>query len=587
MANKISVVHGLEFPMDAVTQKFAWLGRSGSGKTYGCKRFVEQLVRAGAQVVVVDTVGVWFGLRRGERGLEIPVLGGLYGDITLESTSGELVAEVVVAHGASMVLDTSHFRDAQRSRFMEAFGRRLFELKKQSPGAMHIVLDEGQDVVPQNPANSENMMLHEWVRITKQGRAFGIGLSISSQRPQELNKKALNQTECVLAFQLTGPQERKALEYWLADKGVDTKLSERLPSLAVGTPFVWSPQWLSVADVFGKVLPIDSDDTSQTPQLGDVIPSRSQLKPIDLAKLRESMAAAQQDHEQSDPVKLKEAIKRLQQQLTERARNVSTVDTSVAEDLRAHLRNITALRLEENRDFNATVRNLKNLIEAVGKSLESVNKSLEPLVELAVQQQDPIQEAIHVAEKNLTHASQGAPGATASPGAPVGAASHSSETDDDMKPLNPLGLPRGELAVLRAVCSSPNGASLSRLSLVTGLRTRSIQNYLVSLSTGGMVERGRGITTCTQKGLHAAAPVPPAKTGKELLKMCLKNLPIGESNVLREVMDAWPNALKNQVIAERTGLSLRSVQNYLVNLSTRGLVLRQSGRASISAEVGL
>jgi DNA helicase HerA-like ATPase len=87
-------------------------------------------------------------------------------------------------------------------------------------------------------------MLHAFERLVKLGRNFGIGVSLISQRPQEVNKKALNQTECLFAFQMTGPQERKAIAGWAADKGLDVDLVEALPKLAVGHAHVWSPQWL-------------------------------------------------------------------------------------------------------------------------------------------------------------------------------------------------------------------------------------------------------------------------------------------------------------------------------------------------------
>jgi hypothetical protein len=585
MEKTISVVSGVSFPLDAVTQKFAWLGRSGSGKSYGLKRFVEQLIGVGAQVVVVDTVGIHFGLRRGDKGLAIPVLGGLYGDIPLESTAGELVSEVVVSSGSSMVIDTSHFRDAERARFMEAFGRKLFELKKRSPSAMHVALDEGQDVVPQNPSNNENMMLHEWVRIAKQGRAFGIGLSISSQRPQELNKKALNQTECVLAFQLTGPQERKALEYWLADKGVDTKLSERLPTLEVGTPFVWSPQWLKVADVFGKVLPIDSDDTSQTPTLGAAAPARAQLKPIDLGKLRESMATAVEEHEQNDPLKLKETVKELQQQLAGKGASAAAskpgAGDAFAHQVLGHLQLLKTLRSRENVDFQTTMDGLRKLID-------SLNTTVTSLVELAVQSKDPILEAADVVDvAAFKFLGSSRPADETVPAAAVPVAASTTENQTDAAPKNPMGLPKGELAVLRAVASYADGVHTTLISLVTGLKTRSIQNYLVALSQAGLVERGSGTAKCTAQGIKAAAPVPPRRTGRALVESCLKTLPVGEAKVLREVFEEWPRGIKNQKLAERTELSLRSVQNYLVNLSTRRLVTRSGGAASISKEVGL
>lgn len=532
----IKVVHGIEFGLDAVTQKFAWLGRSGSGKTYGCKRFVEQLLRIGAQVIIIDTVGVWFGLRRGVRAFDIPVLGGLYGDIQLEESAGELVAEVAVQHASSLVLDVSHMRDAERARFAERFGRRIFELKKSRPSAMHIVLDEGQDVVPQNPANNENMMLHEWVRIAKQGRAFGIGLSIVSQRPQEVSKKALNQAECVMAFQLTGPQERKALEYWLADKGLTAKLNEVLPTLSVGEPYIWSPQWLKVARVCGKVLPIESDDTSQTPTLGQVSTAvANSLKPIDLGKLRDSMAQLasatepkpQKCASTSDIEKLKHQLSVMHADLKKERLRVDHVNESAREFVRT---------------FNEMAMTFLKQVEAPPPETAETSAAVDK--------------------------------PAASPPERQSGTPHSGDSN----------LPKGELAVLRVVAQSNGDCTVSRISLVTGLRGASVESYLNRLSGKGLVDRGRGLATCTVEGIKSAGDLPPKLSGKDLLKRELNTLPKGEAKVLAEVMSS-KSSISRDDIAKSTGLSAASVESYLNRLATRKLVLRDKGKACINREV--
>ena len=53
----------LSLPPDAVTQVIAWLGKRGGGKTYGAMRLCELFLDNKAQSVVIDPVGVWYGLR--------------------------------------------------------------------------------------------------------------------------------------------------------------------------------------------------------------------------------------------------------------------------------------------------------------------------------------------------------------------------------------------------------------------------------------------------------------------------------------------------------------------------------------------
>jgi len=44
-------------PLDAVTQTLAFIARKGAGKTYAAGKLVEELLGAGAPVVVLDPVG--------------------------------------------------------------------------------------------------------------------------------------------------------------------------------------------------------------------------------------------------------------------------------------------------------------------------------------------------------------------------------------------------------------------------------------------------------------------------------------------------------------------------------------------------
>jgi hypothetical protein len=92
---------GLSFPVDAATQTFAFLARKRAGKTYAAGKLCELLVGAGVQVVILDTVGNWYGLRLAADGkgpgLDIPVIGGLRGDVPLDANAGALQSKLTPA----------------------------------------------------------------------------------------------------------------------------------------------------------------------------------------------------------------------------------------------------------------------------------------------------------------------------------------------------------------------------------------------------------------------------------------------------------------------------------------------------------
>jgi DNA helicase HerA-like ATPase len=100
---------------------------------------------------------------------------------------------------------------------------------------VHLFLEECQEFVPQNPQRGEERMLHAFIRMQKLGRNFGIGSSYISQRPQEVNKKALNMAQTLFVFRTTGTHERKAIEQWIADKALDQDIAGDLPKIQTGT----------------------------------------------------------------------------------------------------------------------------------------------------------------------------------------------------------------------------------------------------------------------------------------------------------------------------------------------------------------
>jgi hypothetical protein len=85
----------------------------------------------------MDTVGNWYGLRIAadgkDRGFDIPVLGGLRGDVPLTPESGALIADLVVDTGRSFIIDLSQFSKGDRKKFATAFGEQLWKRKKGEP----------------------------------------------------------------------------------------------------------------------------------------------------------------------------------------------------------------------------------------------------------------------------------------------------------------------------------------------------------------------------------------------------------------------------------------------------------------------
>ena len=133
------------------------------------------------------------------------------------------------------------------------------------------------------------------------GYSFGTRFENSpGTNPEELIAAA--HASCftmALAFQMTGPQERKTIETWIAEKGVNEDIREILPHLKVGEAHVWSPQWL---DIFEKVKIGEKRtyDASATPVFGKVEKAKS-LAPVDLEQIQEAMKSTIEKAKAEDP----------------------------------------------------------------------------------------------------------------------------------------------------------------------------------------------------------------------------------------------------------------------------------------------
>jgi hypothetical protein len=137
----------LALPLEVAGEAIAILAKRGAGKTNTASVLVEELDAAGVQVVVVDPVGAWWGLRSSSDGkgpgLSIPILGGQHADIPLEQNAGGLIADVVVDTGSPLLLDLSDFPSkASTEKFTFDFADRLYRRKARSSSLLHLVLEE-------------------------------------------------------------------------------------------------------------------------------------------------------------------------------------------------------------------------------------------------------------------------------------------------------------------------------------------------------------------------------------------------------------------------------------------------------------
>jgi hypothetical protein len=314
----LRIAENFELPPEAITQTFAILAKRGVGKTYTASVFVEEIIKAKLPVVVVDPIGVWWGLRAAadgvSAGLPIVIAGGDHADVPITPGAGEAVARLVVEANLSLVIDLSTFRKGEQHQFMTDFAEALYHLNRE---ARHLVLDEADAFAPQRPQPGEQRMLGAMEDIVRRGRARGLGVTLITQRSAALNKNVLTQTEVLVTLRLISPQDRAAMDAWVKAHGTPEQRDEMmksLPSLPIGTAWFWSPGWL---DIFKRVnvRKRETFDSSSTPKVGESVKVPAQLAAVDLEAIRRRLAAVVEESESDDPKQLRRQVRELRAQL--------------------------------------------------------------------------------------------------------------------------------------------------------------------------------------------------------------------------------------------------------------------------------
>lgn len=551
----------LALPDEAVTQKFGFIGRSGSGKTYAAGKLTEQLLAIGAQVIVLDVVGVWWGLRLAangkDPGIPIPVFGGDHGDIPLEHTAGALVARTIVERGLSVVLDVSLFRGAQgrgqgqRAQFMTDFAEELLHLKKRHRSAVHVVVEEAQTFIPQRTKNER--LLGAMEDLAKIGRNYGIGHTIITQRPQAVSKEVLNQVETLFVFQTTGPHERKAIEGWIVEKGLDRKaLVDELPSLPIGTAWLWSPQWLGRLERV-KLGRKETFDASETPKFGARARTTQALAAVDLERIRQDMAATIERASQDDPRALRKQIAGLERELR------TAKATSGAEDLEAAVRRAESAEADWQA-ASARVRELEAYTAGLTGRIQEGRGLVDRLGEVLRNGDGPPATAPAPIPREMPRR----PVVIIPPRPRAASTPTRREADGD--------LPRGEHAVLTAACQYPEGVDKTQISILTGYKRSSRDAYLYRLRERGLVEV-RGALVVALPGAEAAlGDFEPLPTGAALRAYWLERLPVGERVILQLLLEAYPAPLDRETLSDASEYKRSSRDAYIQRLKAKKLV---------------
>lgn len=522
-------------PHQALDDRLAFVGTSGSGKTYAAGTAVERLLDIGARVVIVDPLDVWYGLRLKKDGrseaFPVVIFGGARGDLSISEQSGAVIGETVANMAESCIISLGGLgTKAAERRFMLAFLERLY---RKAPGEpFHIIFDEADLFAPQKSSEPQLQNLME--QIVRRGRVKGFIPWLITQRPAVLSKDVLSQADGLIAMKLTSSQDRDAIGAWIegqADRADEKKMLARLPRLKRGEGVVWIPGRDVLTEVaFPEKATFDS---SRTPKRGETMRTAS-LKPVNLDAVKAKLAAVEA---QRSPAKTPAAAPSV---------------PSPALDARA-LREAEdrgrRMGWEEGRPVHYA-EGYRDALKHVGAAVASVKPPEGAPIALPTSRPKPVTVATPPAQ-------------------PSRAVARDEST-----------LAQGERKVLNAIAQYQDRGGIRRetLNVLTGYKKSSRDTYIKKLRARGLIGVEGDRLTVLPEGITAlGGDFDPLPTGEALRERALRDLPEGERRVLQAVIDYWPHAIERADLDAATGYKKSSRDTYIKKLRLRQLVILSDG----------
>lgn len=328
-------------PSGILKQHLIALGKTGSGKSSALRYIVEHLLRQKKRVCIVDPKGDWWGLKvdANGRGAGFPVV--LFGefknpkarDVPINQASGKHIAELVASGNRPCVVGLGGWQQAAMTQFWTDFASTLFT---KNAGELYLVVDEFHNFAPKGKILSPQagVCLHWSNRLLSEGRGLGIVCLNASQRPQKVHNDSLTSHETLLAMRVVHKADRDAVKDWIDGNG-DPEVGKRVLASIAGMPrgdaWGWSPEI-----EFGPsriTFPMfQTFDSFAPPQLQKRVSNKGWAG-VDLAAVKEKLAAVIKEQEANDPKLLREQVQKLRADLTKAQQDKPAAATATAREV--------------------------------------------------------------------------------------------------------------------------------------------------------------------------------------------------------------------------------------------------------------
>jgi hypothetical protein len=583
----------------------------GMGKSFLAQVLAEEMLGQGQVIVVIDPTDAWSGLRSSadgkSDGYPILVIGGDHGDLKLEPEPGAGVrlAEAIVAERFSCVICTDGLDETRAIRYVREVLETLYK-KNREP--LHVFADECDMFAPQQPKEEED---HRCIRamshVVRRGRKKGIGTTLITQRPSELNASVRTQVEMLFVLGMLHNLDIDAVEKWMrlrkkkrgdnAAYALQEEMIESLDTLQLGDAWVWAPR-LKIHKRF-RARAKRTFDSGATPKPGQKTRRAKKLAPVDIARLGAAIAEAANRQRENDPTELKKQVASLRRELDRKGQAhaevigsadlracIFTLEKELAATKKLKQQIVEVIKPADLRRLEVLVKKIDTFIlritgtnadlELHVSGLRAETQKLQEIANRVTQLRgkkaaaivsevlDLMPESPAIAGSNVARPTKAVkPPTVTKPLPPKPAAAkplvngHAAAASEDLKPVH--------LRFLSAIAwwesigvSTPD---LGGVAFVAGTSTKSsaFDNNRSRLRAGGYINYpSTGRVALTDEGRAISPPPSLPPTNDALHGAVFEQLTPVLGRMLRPLIDAYPDELSLENLAEQAGTSTSS-----------------------------
>ena len=584
---KLRIADDLVLGADYVVSTAGIFATKGLGKSHLAQVAAEEMLACGQVVVAIDPTDAWWGLRASadgkSDGYPVVVIGGDHGDLPLEPGGAVQLAEAIVAERFSCVICTDGMSDMAETKFVREFLDTIYR-KNRKP--LHIFVDESDVFAPQKPFDPEDARcIRAMSHIVRRGRKKGIGSTLITQRPAELNASVRTMVEMLFVLGMSHNLDIDAVEKWMRvrkkKRGANVayelqeQMIESLDSLQRGDAWVWAPR-MGIHKRF-RARAKHTFDSGATPKPGQKIKAPKKLAPVDLARLGQAMAAAVQRQKDSDPTELRKQVASLRKELANVGKGHDRAEANHAENIKlrdqlerlkkapkSFLKDIQIERLEKIVDRSSRAVNdaQKAISAALAKASVEIGK-METLLKERLRR--PVEEPIvarPLATRNgiaKTHLPSQPPKNVAKPTA------LKKHAEIAVRATAVDGLQPAHLRILSGIAwweslgvASPDLGGVA-FAAKTSTKSSTFNNNRAKLHAAGYIEYPtHGNVRLTDAGRAIAPPPSLPPTNAAFQRAVLDSVQPALQRLLSVLIEAYPHEISLEQLAEGAGTSVSS-----------------------------